>query len=112
MNKEEQIEYLNRIKPFLNLKAVCEDYNKKHASTIDYNNLRAVLNGISTTRLSSQKLDSFINYLHKDLFLNTFNVEILNLQLKNNTIKNIIESYSQKMSEDVLKEIENEIQNY
>lgn len=111
MNKEDQIAYLNTIKPFINLKAICEDYNKRHSPAIDYNNLRAVLNGVSKTRLSSDRLESFIKYLYEDLFPNIFNIEKMQVQLQQDSLKKIMDSYATKMSSEILKEFENEIQN-
>ena len=72
MNKEEAVDYLNRIKPYINLSAVCEDYNKNSDVNIDYNNLRAELNGNSKTRVSTEKLNIFIEYLYNNLYKNVF----------------------------------------
>ncbi|MBO4515944.1 hypothetical protein J5751_00470 [bacterium] len=109
MNKHDIIIYLNCIKPFLNLKAICEDYNLKNPNTIDYNNLRAVLNGVSETRLSEERLNSFMTYIYHDLFAKTF--DVYNLKRKNNStqIKKIVDYYVEEMSNKIIKEIHNEI---
>lgn len=106
-NKEEQIHYINKIKPFINLKAVCEDYNRLNNSPIDYNNLRAVLNGVSKTRLSEEKLTSFINYLYQHLYAEVFNVYEAAPNIRQSSIDNIVTTYASKMSEAIIKEINN-----
>lgn len=111
MNKKQQIDYLNKIKPFINLKAVCDDYNQKTPNTIDYNNLRAVLNGVSKTRVSEDKLNSFINYLYHYLYTEVFSVYDISLSKKQTTISNIILTYAKKMDEAITKELRNEIRN-
>lgn len=104
MSKDRQIEYINRIKPFINLKAICEDYNSKTDSPIDYNNLRAVLNGISTTRVSQEKLNCFIDYLYNDLFINVFEINNLDYSINVDAIDYIIEHYSKKMRNQIIEE--------
>lgn len=111
MKKEEQINYLNKIKPFINLKAVCEDYNQKTTNPIDYNNLRAVLNGVSKTRLSEKKLNSFINYLYQYLYVEVFDTFDISQSIRKVDLTNIVSSYANKMSEEILKEIENGFRN-
>ena len=108
-NKDEQIQYLNKIKPFINLKAVCDDYNRLNNSPIDYNNLRAVLNDISKTRLSEEKLTSFINYLYQHLYADIFNVYDTSLDVRQASINKIVTTYASKMSEAIIKEIHNGI---
>lgn len=107
--KEEQIEYLNKIRPFINLKAVCEDYNRLNNNSIDYNNLRAVLNGVSKTRLSEEKLSSFINYLYQHLYAEIFNACSVYPTIKQTSITDIVSVYALKMSEAIIKEINNGI---
>lgn len=107
MNKEEKIEYLNRIRPYINLKAVCEDYNQKHTPPIDYNNLRAVLNGVSMTRLSEDRLTSFIDYLYTDLYRNIFIVESASFFVQDSKIEEVIDYYSEKMKENLIREYKN-----
>lgn len=109
MKKSEQINYLNKIRPFINLKAICEDYNKLNSNTIDYNNLRAVLNGVSKTRLSEEKLNSFIGYLYQSLYPKVFNVYRTEVTIDETSINNIVSSYTSKMSEAIIKEIYNEL---
>lgn len=109
MNKVQQIDYLNKIKPFINLKAVCDDYNQKTSNAIDYNNLRAVLNGVSKTRVSEDKLNSFIGYLYHYLYTEVFGVYDISLSGKKTKISNIISTYARKMDEEITKELRNEI---
>lgn len=111
MNKEEQIKYLNKIKPFINLKAVCDNYNQMNSNTIDYNNLRAVLNGVSKTRVSEDKLNSFISYLYHYLYTEIFDVYDISLSEKQDRISKIICSYAQKLDNEITKELKNEIRN-
>ena len=111
MNKEDKIAYLNKIKPFINLKSICEDYNRKNSPSIDYNNLRAVLNGVSKTRLSDDKLAAFIFYLYTDLFVNTFDVQNIDREIREDSIRSIIESYSTSITNDILEELKNGLQN-
>lgn len=109
MNKTDLIAYINKIKPFLNLKAVCDDYNSKTNNIIDYNNLRAVLNGVSKTRLSEDRLKSFIEYMYKDLFINTFDVYKLKNEQKNRRINEIVNHYINQMEKAIIKEFRDDI---
>lgn len=109
MEKEQQIRYLNEIKPFINLKAVCNDYNSKNECTIDYNNLRAVLNGISKTRLSEEKLDSFIKYLYQYLYAKIFRVYEANHIIDTSVITTITEKHLKNLTDEIIKEIQVEI---
>ena len=111
MKKEEQINYLKKIKPFINLKAICNDYNQKYNNAIDYNNLRTVLNDVSKTRLSEEKLNSFIDYLYQYLYIEVFDVCNISLSQKQTRISNIIHAYAQKLDEEIKKELSNEIWN-
>lgn len=75
MKRNEIIAYLNEIKPFLNLKKVCEFYNNVNESLqIDYNNLRAVLNETHPTRLSDERVQRFYLFLLTDLFEDYFKI--------------------------------------
>lgn len=67
--KIEMIEYLARLKPYLNLSQLCESYNSQceFKDKIDYNNLRNVINKTHINRLSEEKLYKFIEY-NKELF--------------------------------------------
>ena len=109
MGKERRIQYLNQIKPFINLRAVCNDYNSKNDSSIDYNNLRAVLNGVSKTRLSEEKLESFINYLYQYLYVEIFRVYENDQLLSESVISDIAEKHLTNMKEDIIKEIRHEL---
>ncbi len=112
MSKTEMINYLNKIRPFLNLKAVCEDYNQYAPSNcLDYNNLRVVLNGISSTRVSEEKLYSFILYIRNVLLKNTFDFDehCHRIQINEQAITEIIESHCKTLSVALIKEINDEI---
>lgn len=109
MNKEEQIKYLKKIKPYINLKAVCDNYNHKNNNSIDYNNLRAVLNGVSKTRVSNEKLTSFVNYLYQYLYLEVFEVYNISLSQKEERISKIIQTYAQIIDEEISMELNNEL---
>lgn len=111
MSKDKQIEYLNAIKPYINLKQICEDYNRFSSIQIDYNNLRAVLNGISKTRLSEDKLNSFIQYLFQHLYPNVFQVYESTNIISSSTIADIVTNCAAKMSEEIIKELKNEFPN-
>ncbi len=108
MKKETEIEYINRIRPYINLKAICEDYNTKASSQIDYNNLRAVLNGVSSTRVSKERLESFVDYLHKDLFINVFQMKTNSKPLNINEIEGIIKKHVFNMHDHLIEELEND----
>jgi hypothetical protein len=69
MNRIDKIDYLSKVVKYINLYSVCNLYNETHDEKIDYNNLRAVINKQSITRLSDYKLDSFINFL-QNYFIN------------------------------------------
>lgn len=111
MTKEQQIDYLNKVKPFINLSAVCEDYNSKSDTPIDYNNLRAVLNGVSKTRLSEERLDSFISYLYSYLYTEIFNAYSINYILNSTKIKRIVNKHISLMIQDITMEVKNELYN-
>lgn len=108
MNKDEAITYLNSIRPFINLKAVCEDYNRKGNPQIDYNNLRAVLNGVSESRLSESRISSFIDYLFNDLYLETFKAQDNTNMITKERASSIIFSLAEKISKAITEEQNNE----
>ena len=109
MNKDESIQYLQKIRPFLNLTAICADYNKHNPSNyIDYNNLRIVLNGKSHTRLSSTKLDSLIKYLFTTLYQDIFETETLKVSFYNDTITSIVTENMDNTKSTLIKELQNE----
>ena len=64
MNKKEKILYLQKIKKYLKLNKLCELYNESHENKIDYNNLRVMVNMTSDTRLSEERLNSFIIFIN------------------------------------------------
>lgn len=105
MNKESSIEYLNKIKPFINLSAICENYNLNNSKNqIDYNNLRVVLNGQSYTRLSEDKLSAFVMYVRNKLFVDVFEMKQPVTSYSQEKVCNIITQYSQKMISEILEE--------
>lgn len=104
MNKKDIIDYLNRIKTYLNLSALCKKYNEMYSdNTIDYNNLRTVLKGNVPNRLSTDKLVAFYDFLIKDILQNEFLLESSNV--KEDTIKQIIDEHSSKITAEVLEAI-------
>ena len=109
MNKAESIQYLNQIRPYINLKAICEDYNKRGNPPIDYNNLRAVLNGVSESRLSESRINQFVEYLFSDLYIDTFKMNQTNNETRKTTVSNIILSYAEEISQAIIKELNNAI---
>ncbi|MBQ2719280.1 MAG: hypothetical protein IJF73_04350 [Clostridia bacterium] len=112
MSKTEMINYLNKIRPFLNLKAVCENYNDYAPDNpLDYNNLRVVLNGISPTRVSKEKLLCFVMYIKNVLLKNVFDFGN-NYEDEQDTKKDvakIIEMHCKALSVTLIKEITDEV---
>lgn len=108
MTKEEQIFYLNKIRPFINLQAVCNDYNEKCDKDIDYNNLRTVLKDPTSKRLSSDKLDSFIEYLYKYLYPEIFQTNNKDYYINRTVVYDIASSHAKNMADAIVKEIESE----
>lgn len=106
MQKEAIINYLNNIKPYLNLSAVCSLYNELHKDDqIDYNNLRVVLNRQSINRLSEAKLNNFLSFLQNDLFCSVFNLNyIINEEMKI-IFTNNIKEYTNKMIESIERDL-------
>lgn len=111
MGKSEIIEYLNNIRPYINLKSICESYNKNTAEVLDYNNLRVVLNGQSTTRVSEEKLACFMNFIHKFLYTQIFDVYNTNFFVEKNRIENIIEKHLKNISKEIKGELGFEFSN-
>ena len=110
MNKDEKIDYLNTVVRFLNLSAVCDLYNQKNNNNkIDYNNMRVVLKRQSTSRLSEEKLDSFIQFLHNYLIPSVFehNAQI-HTTVKKETTKRITKKI-EELNNYIVEAIENEI---
>ena len=111
MEKNEIIEYLNRIKPYINLSAICKLYNENTKDVVDYNNLRVVLNGKSNTRLSENKLKNFIKFIYKFLYPNIFKVYDTSLLLENKIITDIMKKHFKTMSNEIIGELTVEFSN-
>lgn len=111
MDKNEIVEYLNRIKPYINLLAICKLYNENTPDVIDYNNLRAVLNGKSHTRLSESKLKNFIKFIYKFLYPSIFKVYDTSLLLENKVIADIMKKNFKTMSNEIIGELTVEFSN-
>ena len=110
MNKDEKIDYLNRVVKYLNLSAVCDLYNKENATNkIDYNNMRVVLKKQSVSRLSEEKLDSFIHFFHNYLIPSVFehNTQVHTAAKKETTKK--ITKKIQELNDYIVEVIKNEI---
>lgn len=76
MNKQIIVDYLNEIWPYIKLSEICKEYNNYYSdSTIDYNNLRNVINGTASNRLSEDKLFSFYNFLTNYIFQEKFKIK-------------------------------------
>lgn len=100
MTKKEKIVYLQKIKKFLKLNKLCDLYNNSHNNKIDYNNLRVVINETSETRLSEEKLTSFID------FINLFFITEILLTANNKSVDiNIICKIITNNAEQTCKEI-------
>ena len=108
MDKEAAIVYLNSIRPFINLKAVCADYNSKGNPPIDYNNLRAVLNGVSESRLSESRISSFVDYLYNDLYPMVFKTQNRVNSINKDRISSIIFTCAEEISKAITEEIDDE----
>lgn len=99
------VDYLNRIKPYINLSSICKLYNENAQDVVDYNNLRVVLNGKSNTRLSESKLKNFIKFIYKFLYPNIFKVYNTSLLLENKVIAGIIKKHLKTMSDEIIGEL-------
>ena len=64
-------------------------YNNSHNSKIDYNNLRVVINETSETRLSEEKLSSFIDFIN-NFFINEILLTVQDKPTDTNEICKII----------------------
>lgn len=110
MNKIDKINYLNGIIKYLNLSAVCSLYNTQYQNNkIDYNNLRVVLKKQSISRLSEEKLDSFIYFLHNSLIPNTFQCNLYKEETNKKILIQKINKTVKEFETKILKEINNEI---
>lgn len=76
MTKIEIITQINQMKKYINLSMLCKEYNKNNEFfKIDYNNLRNVLNGQNTTKLSEDKLCSFYDFIQNEFLANVLNLD-------------------------------------
>ena len=106
MNKAEMITYLKKIRPFINLSAVCENYNSYYPEyKIDYNNLRAVLNEVSLTRVSEKKLFAFITFIKNVLYKTVFEFEDVNIKIVRESIGSIVEEHCKMLKDSLVEEI-------
>ena len=105
MNKNEIIEYLNKIKPFINLTAICKLYNEQTLDIIDYNNLRVVLNGKSETRLSEIKLKNFLKFVYKFLYVKIFDIYNVNFFVDKENIEFILQKHFNNISNEIIGEL-------
>lgn len=110
MSKKEMIDYLKKIKPYINLRSVCNMYNKSHFdNSIDYNNLRVVINETSITRLSEDKLHSFILFLFNELYIDIFECDKATISISEKRIEMIIRDHVENMKKEIMEEIINGI---
>ena len=105
MDKNEIIEYLSGILPYINLSAICKLYNENTQDIIDYNNLRVVLNGRSKTRLSESKLNNFIKFVYKVLYVRIFKVYDTGSFFETKKIEDIIQKHLKNMSDEIIGEL-------
>ncbi len=100
MEKQAIINYLNNLRPFVNLSGLCKAYNQKNPdNTVDYNNLREVLNGGKNRRLSEEKLVAFFYYLTNDLFENVFRIQ--SKKLCASSIEQIVYTKTEEMKKEI-----------
>ncbi len=102
MNKIDKINYLSKIVKYINLYSVCNLYNETNSEKIDYNNLRVVINKQSLTRLSDNKLDSFINFLQNN-FIN--DILKVNLSTEQYISKDEIIEKLKELNEEIYQKI-------
>jgi len=65
-SKTKKIQYLQQLSQFINLTALCNEFNKTAKHKVDYNALRTTINGTSS-RLKESDLDAIISYVHNTL---------------------------------------------
>lgn len=110
MDKQELINYLNGVWPYLKLSVICKIYNASNPdNTIDYNNLRNTLNGTAPNRLSEDKLLSFYDFLTKEIFLKKFKTK--SNALSSLQIKKIIESKTAQLTQEISEALEHGFSN-
>ncbi len=105
MNKQEIIEFLEKIKPYINLNSLCKAYNNTNTDQIDYNNLRMIISRKSCNRVSEVKLKKLYNFIYHYLLNDIFDVQII----INKDYKDKICSIIDKICIEVKKEIQTEI---
>ncbi len=110
MTRLELIRYLNRVKPYMNLSALCHHYNRLHSDfSIDYNNLRVTLNNKAPYRLSTEKLQAFVDFLQTDIFEKQFKLKFNSLD-QHSVLKSVIEKNADTLLNSILEAINHGIQ--
>ena len=100
MKKNDAIDYLDNIKKYFNLSALCELYNTLHSDDpIDYNNLRVVISRKHTGRLSEDKLNSFIKFLHNDFYKGILKIQKSNETTNYSRLQNLVDNFSKDFKE-------------
>ncbi|MGN0628255.1 MAG: hypothetical protein ACI4IW_01345 [Oscillospiraceae bacterium] len=109
MKKEESIKYINYIRRFLNLQALCNEYNSLYPeNAIDYNNLRCTINGKAPNRLSEDKINSFVTFLKKDIFINKFLRNGVSNDKTDKAIKETILKHTEELTQSILEVLSND----
>ena len=109
MKKEESIKYINSIRGFLNLQALCNEYNTLYPeNAIDYNNLRNTINGTAPNRLSEEKINSFVTFLKKDIFINKFLRNGVSDDATDKALKDIIFKHTEELTQNILEVLSND----
>jgi len=104
------VKYLNEIWRYIRLSEICKEYNISYPeNTIDYNNLRNVINGTAPTRLSEDKLLSFYDFLMKQIFQEKFKIK--SNELNTIKIKQIIQDKTSEMMSEVSEALEHGFSN-
>ncbi len=110
MSKQMIVNYLNEIWPYIKLSEICKKYNVAYPeNTIDYNNLRNVINGTAPNRVSRDKLLSFYNFLTKNIF--EYKFKIKSNELNTFKIEQIIQDKTSEMMAEVLEALQNGFSN-
>ena len=104
------VKYLNEIWPYISLSEICKEYNILYPeNTIDYNNLRNVINGTAPNRLSEDKLLSFYDFLIKHIFQEKFKIK--SNELNTLKIKEIIQDKTSEMISEISEALEHGFSN-
>lgn len=106
MDKQEIIEFLEKLKPYINLNSLCKAYNNANTDQIDYNNLRMIINRKSCNRVSEVKLKKLYNFIYQYLLNHIFEMQIINKDYKEKIYSIIDKAYVE-----VKKEIQSELFN-